>query len=500
MYLIGYDIGSSSIKAALVDGNSNKALAIVTSPSDHELGMDAPQLGWAEQDPAIWWEHICIATKQLLKKTSIAPDDIKAIGIAYQMHGLVLIDKDHQVVRPSIIWCDSRAVSIGEETYEKLGSSFCLGHLLNSPGNFTASKLRWVLENEPQLFDKASHFMLPGDYLAMKMTGKVKSTISGLSEGTLWDFKNNKVSEKLLDHLGISNSMAPDLTPTFGLQGQLHEKAAKQMGLSIGTPVTYRAGDQPNNALSLGVIDDGEIAATGGTSGVVYGVKNKPIADKQARINSFAHVNYTQENPMTGALLCINAAGILYRWVRLLIGGENLSYSAMEEMASSSEIGSDGVVVLPFGNGAERMLGNRDIGAGIEGLQLNRHSKSHLIRASLEGIAFSFVYGMKVLEELGIPIQKMRVGSDNLFQSEIFSSTISNLMNTQIELVENTGAVGAARAAGFGIGHFANLKEAVSSDKVIKRFTPSPLSNLGEAYDKWKYTLNNKINIHDESK
>ena len=499
MYLLGFDIGSSSIKAALLDGDNNKTVAVVTSPSDHELTMSAPQQGWAEQNPDTWWDHICIATKSLLEKTKISPSDIKAIGIAYQMHGLVMVDKHHQAIRPSIIWCDSRAVSIGEETFERLGSSYCLGHLLNSPGNFTASKLRWVLEKEPELFAKTSQFMLPGDYLAMKMTGEIKSTISGLSEGTLWDFKENKVADQLLAHLGISESLVPNLTPTFGFQGALTGDAAKLMGLTEGIAITYRAGDQPNNALSLGVIEDGEVAATGGTSGVVYGVKNQPIADKAARINSFAHVNYTHKTPMTGALLCINAAGILYRWVRLLIG-EKLSYSEMEVMAAKATVGSDGAVVLPFGNGAERMLGNRDLGASIEGLQLNRHTKNDIIRASLEGIAFSFIYGMQVLEELGIPIQKMRVGSDNLFQSKIFSSTISNLMGTQIELVANTGAVGAARGAGFGLGHFSSLKEAVSSDKVIKSYTPSSTLGYGEAYEKWKNTLNKKINNHDESK
>ncbi len=498
MFFIGYDIGSSSIKAALVDGHSNTPVASRSSPKDSELGMDTARPGWAEQDPEVWWKNICLATHELLAATGVNPQTIKAIGIAYQMHGLVLVDKDLQSLRSSIIWCDSRAVAIGEQAFQSLGEAYCLEHFLNSPGNFTASKLKWVKENEPDLFSKVRYFMLPGDYVTLRMTGEVKTTISGLSEGILWDFKEQEVAARMLDHHGIPGEILPPLTSTLGLQGELRAASAKELGLAAGTPITYRAGDQPNNALSLGVLNPGEVAATGGTSGVVYGVNATPTMDPLSRVNSFAHVNYERERPLTGILLCINGAGILFRWLQQQLGNGQANYSELERHAQKISIGADGLVVLPFGNGAERMLENRDLGASIEGLQLNRHTQSHVVRAGLEGIAFGFVYGMKILGDLGMAPQKLRVGNDNLFQSEIFSQTIANLNKTDIEVISNTGAVGAARAAGYGLGFYSNLQEAVSADPIIKRYHPSETTQHIEAYQHWLQALNNRIKQCDE--
>ncbi len=500
MFFIGYDIGSSSIKASLLDGTTNKAIMLASSPENSEMEMSAPKPGWAEQDPETWWHHVCLATNQLLAQTKVDVDEIKGIGIAYQMHGLVMVDKHSHSIRPSIIWCDSRAVDIGDRAFAELGSEFCLGHLLNSPGNFTASKLKWIQTHEPETLEKTAHFMLPGDFVAMKMTDKVHTTISGLSEGILWDFKENAPSDKLLTHLGIPAKLVPEQTPSFGAQGKLTVEAAQALGLRPGTPVTYRAGDQPNNAMSLGVLAPGEVAATGGTSGVVYGVNELPIADKQGRINSFAHVNFKSGTPRTGTLLCINGAGILHRWMKQLIGNDNLTYPQMEALAEEAAIGSDGVVVLPFGNGAERMLGNRNLGASITNLELNRHSKSHIARAGLEGIAFAFVYGMKILNELGVGTHKLRVGNDNLFQSSIFSHTIASLIDAEIEVIENTGATGAARGAAFGAGYFDTLEKALAGDAVIKRYRPNRSEEYHTAYGRWLKELNQKIKAHDESK
>jgi xylulokinase len=496
MYSLGYDVGSSSIKAALIDLKTNQPVKVVQYPPV-EMSIDSPQPGWAEQDPETWWINLIEATRLLLKGIdSKIIDAIKGIGISYQMHGLVLLDADGQVLRPAIIWCDSRAVEAGDQASKEIGENACFEGLLNLPGNFTGSKLKWVKDNEPDVYDQIDKLMLPGDYLNFKLTGEINTTPSGLSEGILWDFKHSQPAEFAFAALGIKPTMIPEVRDTFSLQGEVSKASATELGIPAGVPVAYRAGDQPNNAMSLGVIEAGEIAATGGTSGVVYGVMDKMIVDPKSRINSFAHVNYTSDRPMTGALLCINGAGSLYRWTRQITGDADTTYGEMETAASQIPIGSDGLVILPFGNGVERMLENKDLGAQIHGIDFNRHGKAHMYRASLEGIAFSFVYGTKVLEALGVTVNKMKAGNDNLFQSEIFSSTVATLLGCNIELVETTGAVGAGKAVGFTLGIKSSLAAAMSGNKIDKIIQPDPQKKelMQSAYNHWKEILDQKLN------
>ncbi len=488
--LLGYDIGSSSIKAALVNSTTGATVAVVHSP-ESEMDIFAAQLGWAEQDPEVWWEHICLATKKLLGQTGANPADIKAIGISYQMHGLVTVDKFGEALRPAIIWCDSRAVEIGEAAFERIGHEKCAEHHLNSPGNFTASKLKWIQTHEPAIYNKIDKIMLPGDYIAIRLTGEICTTISGLSEGVLWDFKQEKIAELILNDYKIDHSLIPNIQPTFSIQGTLTKKAAEATGLRTGIPVTYRAGDQPNNALSLNVLQPGEVAATGGTSGVVYGVVDKAVYDKQMRVNSFAHVNHTVDAPRIGVLLCINGAGILYSWMRQQVGASDRTFSEMSRMADEVAIGAEGLRILPFGNGAERMLGNRNIGAQIHNLQLNTHTQAHLYRAGLEGIGFSFVYGMRILQEMGLNMSAIRVGNDNLFQSKAFAETIATLTDSQIQVVETTGAVGAAKAAGVAVGVYNSIEEAMQNINVISTYFPDKEKEKYEAaYKDWEENLN----------
>lgn len=485
MYLLGYDIGSSSIKAALVQAETGEKIAVVQSP-EAELEIQAPRPGWAEQHPETWWNHLCIATRMLLEKSAVRPADIAGIGISYQMHGLVLTDKDQQVLRPAIIWCDGRAVDIGNRAFDDIGHERCLSSLLNSPGNFTASKLRWVQENEPFVYERIDKMMLPGDYIAMRLTGEILTTPSGLSEGIFWDFKKNAVADLVMDYFGFDEQLIPKQAPTFSHQGALTQAAAHETGLIKGIPVAYRAGDQPNNAMCLNVLEPGEVAATGGTSGVVYGVVEKPVFDPQSRVNGFAHVNHTREAPRIGVLLCINGAGSQYAWVKKNLAENGLSYPELEGAAAQIPSGSDGLRILPFGNGAERMLGNQDVGSRINNLHFNRHTRAHLYRAALEGIAFSFVYGLGILKDMGLNIQVMRVGNDNLFQSAIFANTISNLVGSRIELVDTTGAVGAAKAAGVATGFFSSVNEAMKGGQIEKVYEPAHLNGTFEkSYQAW---------------
>lgn len=497
MYLLGYDIGSSSVKAALVEASTGATLGVVQHP-EQEMPISSPEPDWAEQNPEDWWQATCAATRKLLALTGTNPADIMSIGIAYQMHGLVCLDEKGNVLRPAIIWCDSRAVPIGNQVFEQLGGDFCLQHYLNSPGNFTASKLRWVKEHQPHIFDRIHKIMLPGDYIAYRMCGSMSTTIGGLSEGILWDFQARQPALDLLRHFEIPREYLPDLVPIYGWQGELSEEAAGMLGLKSGTLIGYRAGDQPNNAMALNVLHPGELAATGGTSGVVYAVSACPVYDPAQRVNSFAHVNYHPDQPVTGILLCINGVGSMYRWLRELLSGdgEKISYDRLESIAGTAEPGVDGLLVLPFGNGAERMLGNQNTGASILGLQVNRHGKAELVRGVLEGIAFSFLYGIQLMEQMGIQSKVIRVGNDNLFQSDIFSQTIADLSGLAIHVYQTTGAVGAAKASGVAAGIYSDLEKAMGHHLIpIRQFSPSaqPDARIEVVYLRWKDHLSHHL-------
>ncbi|NMH87903.1 xylulokinase [Flavivirga algicola] len=494
MYYIGYDLGSSSVKVAIVNAKTGEKLVALHEPQN-EMEIIAIHSDWAEQDPNLWWEYVCIATKRAIKEANIDASLISGIGISYQMHGLVVVDKQGEPLRHSIIWCDSRAVEIGNEAFNRLEHDVCTTKLLNSPGNFTASKLKWVLENEPELYSKIYKYMLPGDFIAYKLTGIINTTKNGLSEGILWDYKDDTLASFLLKHYGIDPSLTPDIVDNFTNQGTVNEKAATETGLPVGISVNYRAGDQPNNALSLNVFNHGEVAATGGTSGVVYAVTNTLKSKEASRINHFAHVNYTKENPTLGKLLCINGAGIQYRWLKDNLASN--SYETMNNKANEVPIGSDGLCVIPFGNGAERMLNNKNIGAHYCNLNFNKHNDSHLYRAALEGIAFSFVYGMDILKGDNAAINVIRAGNDNLFRSEIFSNTVATLIGHEIEIYNTTGSVGAARAAGLTDGDFEKFGANITKNDHVMTFVPNKNKvPYMEAYQNWKkeleIILNNK--------
>ena len=487
--LLGYDIGSSSVKVALVDADTQIEIARAKFP-EREMSISSPKVGWAEQNPEDWWQNVLKVTELLFSNTKIDRSKITAIGISYQMHGLVVLDKQGEVIRPSIIWCDSRAVSIGDKAFKEIGKEKCLKNLLNSPGNFTASKLKWIQENEPQLYKKIDKIMLPGDFIAYKFTGEPNTTSTGLSEGIFWDFQKNELSKLLMEHYQFETTLIPDVVPVFANQGNIKKDLAIQLGFSQKLTVSYRAGDQPNNAFSMGVFEPGEIAATAGTSGVVYGVVDKLKYDAQNRVNSFAHINHTKENNRIGILLCINGTGSAYSWLRNNLSA-GTSYLDLEKMAAEIPIGSEGLSFLPFGNGAERLLGNKLMGAEYKGLQFNQHALPHMTRACLEGIAFSFVYGIQCMKELGLDPKIIKAGNDNMFQSHIFSETIVALTGSEIQLIETTGAVGAALGAGYGSGVFNDLKEVFSKQEVIKTYSSTGKHQAAyeEAYGKWVANL-----------
>ena len=498
MITIGYDIGSSSIKASLYDAASGKEIISSFHPKE-EMKIDSPNPGWAEQDPENWWKSLKSATEEIFSNTSIKASEVKAIGISYQMHGLVIVDGNRKCLRPSIIWCDSRAVETGDKAYEEIGKEKCLDSLLNSPGNFTASKLRWIQQNEPAVYKKVYKAMLPGDFIAMKLTDDIYTTISGLSEGIFWDFLNETISEDILEHYQLNKSLLPQIVPTFGIQGKTNKNVQKEIGIKEGTPVTYRAGDQPNNAFSLNVLNPGEVASTGGTSGVVYGITDKLQSDKLNRINTFAHVNHSLNERRLGILLCINGTGISYSWIRKILFNSSVPYSEMNKLADEKKIGSNGLIFLPFGNGAERMLQNKNIGASFSGLNFNINDRGCLTRAVVEGVAFSFVYGLEIMKSLNLNPKVIRAGKSNMFLSPLFRETISTLAETEVQLFNTTGSLGAARAAAYGAGYFSSVQETFANLKSLETIEPDKknFSLYQKAYNNWKNELEIKLSKQD---
>ena len=495
MYLLGYDIGSSSVKASLVNAETGKCVASAFYPKT-EAEIIAIRPGWAEQEPEMWWMNLKLATEAVMNESGAKKEEVAAIGISYQMHGLVCVDKQQHVLRPAIIWCDSRAVPYGEGAFQALGEELCLSRLLNSPGNFTASKLAWVKENEPDVYAKIDKIMLPGDYIAMRLTGEICTTASGLSEGMFWDFKSNDVAQFLLDYYGFDRSLIADIRPTFSEQGRMTAVAAAELGLKEGIPVTYRAGDQPNNALSLNVFNPGEIASTAGTSGVVYGVNGAVNYDTQSRVNTFAHVNHTADQTRLGVLLCINGTGILNSWIKRMVMPEGISYAQMNDWAAQAPIGADGISVLPFGNGAERMLRNREAGCSIQGVNFNLHTRSHIIRAAQEGIVFSFKYGMDIMKDMGMNVQKIHAGHANMFLSPIFRETLAGVTGAVIELYDTDGSVGAAKGAGMGVGIYKDHHEAFATLEKLAVVEPDVAHKAAyeDAYQRWLGCMRKIVN------
>lgn len=490
MYLLGYDIGSSSVKASLVDAETGKCVASAFYPKS-EAPIKAVKPGWAEQDPEMWWGNLKLATKDIMAQCGATSDEVKAIGISYQMHGLVCVDKNQKSLRDAIIWCDSRAVPYGNKAFDELGSDLCLSRLMNSPGNFTASKLAWVKEHEPEIFEKIYKIMLPGDYIAMKLSGEICTTASGLSEGMFWDFTENQVAGFLMEYFGFAMDLIPEIKPTFSEQGRVNAAAAAELGLAEGTPICYRGGDQPNNAVSLNVFNPGEVAATAGTSGVVYGVLGCVNYDPKSRVNTFAHVNHSADQTRLGVLLCVNGTGILNSWVKRNVAPEGISYNDMNNLAAGVPIGAQGLSVMPFGNGAERMLQNKEVGCSLHGINFNTHTKAHIIRAAQEGIVFSFAYGMEIMQQMGMEMTTIHAGHANMFLSPLFRDTLAGVTGATIELYDTDGSVGAAKGAGMGLGYYKDNNEAFATLEKLQVITPNDkdVPAYKEAYELWKSRL-----------
>lgn len=490
MYFLGVDIGSSSIKLSVFNAEIGLEIKAITVP-DFETPILSPQSGWAEQDPNLWWQYIKDGILKLRHQEGIDISKIQGIGIGYQMHGLVLVDENLEPVRSSIIWCDGRAAEIGRQWYQTIGVDACQSQILGSPGNFTASKLKWVQENQPEIFEKAAYMMLPGDFIAAKFTGVAQTSTSGLSEAALWNFKEGGLATGILNGMGLSEKLIPEVVPTFGHQAIIDSKIASELGLNTQVKVTYRAGDQPNNALSLQVLNPGEVGANAGTSAVIYSVTDQDAFDKNNRVNTFLHVNNTKEHKRNGVLLCINGSGILYQWLRKLMSvgaTAPIPYDLLNDLATKAPLGSEGLRFYPFGNGVERIFDNKEVNSGIEFLNFNIHQPEHVVRAACEGIVFAMNYGFDVMKSIGASGSKVKASYANLFLSPLFREIFVNTTNTVLNLYETSGADGAARGAAYGWGYYNSLKEAFGNIKLMEELEPNRnlVNQYQDVYQHWK--------------
>lgn len=492
MHFLGIDLGSSSVKLSVFNAEIGVEVNSVTLP-ETEMEIKAPQFGWAEQDPDLWWKYVKEGLGQI-SRNGFDLKKIKAIGIAYQMHGLVLVDKNLKPIRPAIIWCDSRAVKIGNKTYQTIGTDRSQEMILGSPGNFTASKLKWVKVNEPENYRKAKFFMLSGDYIAAKLSETAQISESGLSEAALWNFKEDRLATEVLDAMDIDEKLVPEIVPNFGEQVKIDANIASELGLNTETTITYRAGDQPNNAFSLNVLKPGDIATTAGTSAVVYSVSDENIADRESRINTFLHVNNSVEQKRNGVMLCINGSGILYQWLRKLFSEGNkeiIFYEHLNQLAASVKPGSEDLRFYPFGNGVERIFGNKKVNSGIENLNFNIHKNPHITRAACEGIVFAMNYGFEIMKDLGVKGNTIKAGKANLFLSPVFREIFCNTTNMGLELYDTSGAQGAARGAALGYGFYQTENEAFSDLRCLETFQPEKAlrEQYLEIYQSWKENI-----------
>ncbi len=492
-HLLGIDLGSSAVKASLIEAGTGRLVAQASSPEE-EMAILSPRPGWAEQDPEEWWRNAVAAAGRIRILAPKEMQDVEAVGISYQMHGLVVTDRSGRVLRPAIIWCDGRAVEIGARALREMGVDACMRRLLGGPGNFTASKLAWVRENEPEVFSRVRLAMLPGDWLAARMTGSCSTTASGLSEAALWDFEHDEPARFVLEHFGIPISVIPPVSPAFSVQGEVGAAHSAELGIPRGAKVSYRAGDQINNAFALGALRPGDAAANAGTSGVVYGVTSERKPDPGGRVNTFLHVNHSKMDPRYGVLLCTNGAGGLYRWIRgLLNAGESgpWAYGRMDDQAGKAPPCSGGVLVLPFGNGPERSLGNRNPGASIHGVDFNSHGLPHVLRAGLEGVAFSLRHGVEVMQSLGFGLSAVRAGDANLFKSRLFRRIFSSAVGARLLVFGTDGSQGAARGAGVGAGLYRTPEEAAGRLDVLDEIRPDPdlAARYEETYRRWRRAM-----------
>ena len=458
-YVIGIDVGTGGTRAVLVDEKG----AVLASATHEHLPFASPQNGWAEQDPHDWWNACKQALGKLLEESAVQKTEIAAIGLTGQMHGAVLLDENDEVLRHALIWCDQRTQEECDELDKTVGTKR-LVELTSNPAltNFTLTKLMWVRTHEPEIWKRFRSFLLPKDYIRLQLTGVRATDVSDASGTLLLDVANRRWSQEMLKATRLDARCLPQLFESQQVVGTITAHAALETGLAEGTPVVAGAGDQAAGAIGMGIVKAGDVSATIGTSGVVFAATDQPFLDPQGRLHTFCHAIPNRWHVMG----VTQAAGLSLRWFRdtfgIVNGVTESPYESLSREASAIPAGADGVLWAPYLMGERTPHLDSEVRGALIGLAAS-HGRGHIIRAILEGVAFSLKDTLTIFAEIGVPVNDIRLGGGGALsplwrqiQADVYAKPVSQLK------AEQGAAHGAAVLAGVGAGLWTSVDDACS--------------------------------------
>lgn len=483
-YLMGIDIGTTSARAIIIDEEGKLLGAGV-----YEYPLYHPQPLWAEQDPQDWWEGTKKSIGKALKEADVKPQEIGGIGLSGQMHGLVLLDENYEVLRRSILWCDQRTVKQCEYIMRKSRQTLVKSTCNPALTGFTLPKVIWVRQEEPKIYDKIHKMLLPKDYIRFKLTGEFATEVSDASGTLMLDVKKRKWSEDVLSAFGINKEALPVVYESVQITGKITPEAARETGLKEGIPVVGGGGDQAAGGVGNGVVREGLLSSTIGTSGVVFASLNDVKTDPLLRTHTFCHAVPGKWHIM-GVML---SAGGSLKWFRDNLGMEELNvskitgqdpYEILTMEASRVEPGSEGLIFLPYLMG-ERTPYPDPYAKGVFFGLTPRHTKAHLVRAVMEGVAFGLRDSLEIIKRLGTKIEEIRASGGGA-RSELWRQIQADINNTQMVTINMSEgpAFGVALLAGVGTGVYKSVEEACESTIHITG-TTEPIKENVKRYEEY---------------
>jgi xylulokinase len=447
MYLLGIDIGTGGTRALIIDA---KGVVVASATEDHQPFV-SPQIGWAEQNPSDWWRACGIAVRKALANGNLRSEQIACVGLSGQMHGAVLLDEQNRVVRPALIWCDVRTEKQSQELTAKIGAEKLINLTCNPAlTNFTLTKCLWVRENEPENWNRVRSLMLPKDYVRLRLTGERATDMADASGTLLLDVAHRRWSKEMLQLVQMDESLLPALYESPDICGQVSEAGAAATGLQKGTPVVAGAGDQAAGSTGIGVNAPGAVSATIGTSGVVLAATDHPALDPGGRLHTFCHAA-----PGRWLVMGVTqAAGLSLRWFRDQFGSTNGSVESYESLvaeAAKAPAGCDGLLWAPYLMGERTPYLDPEARGMLVGLTAS-HTRAHLIRAILEGVAFSLQDTFTIFQEIKVPVKTIRLGGGGA-RSQLWRQIQADIYGDVVETVavEEGAAYGAAILAAVGV-------------------------------------------------
>ncbi len=481
MDFLGIDVGTGGSRAVLIDSSG----AIVASATIEHAPFASPEIGWAEQNPEDWRRASIEAIRQVLANENVNAEDIAAVGLSGQMHGAVFLDKFDKVLRPSIIWCDQRTENQCRELTEKIGAEKLI-ELVSNPAlpNFTLTKMLWVRENEPEIWRKVKCVLLPKDYVRFCLTGDKATDVSDASGTLMLDVRNRKWSKEILAASEIGESLLPELYESAEITGTISAECAAETGLLKGTPVVAGASDNAAGAIGMGIVRVGSVSATVGTSGVIFAVTDKPSIDLRGRIHTFCHAAPNRWH-VTGVT---QAAGLSLRWFRDNFS-LNENYDDLTAESAKISVGADGLLWTPYLMGERTPHIDSNVRASLIGLTAS-HTKAHVVRAILEGVAFSLRDSLEIFKDLDIPIQTIKLGGGGA-RSSLWRQIQADVYGRAVEIVESDegAAYGAVLLAGVGAGRWKTIDQACGETiRVAEKIEPNDESVeiLNRQYQKYQ--------------